>query len=305
MINNKKIDFYSLDLHKYLEWLLNRYALYSSIQTLPFIVDIKNNYLVRFHRLKLHYKATRNKELPENIAKAYNLKIVHFQKQENEYKELIHSLISFNCAIYETGNYPKKYGFFDKKELLKVEINTYWINKQLKEPTQLITDFINDLNTETQRTPLKKEQFYIKKLKELKKYNFTYLDAIINAQFIYNLNETKQLYEFIFDIEQILKIQHIENKIKGKQPTHEPTKQIQWTGTKNILPTILNEFLENGMLKGSKENIARLFNCNFIDIDNKPFSTSSIMDIMNPTKNAKSSKTVEHIENLIKDIKNK
>lgn len=266
----QNVDFCNLDIDKYLNWLKSEYELFSMVNTLPLIDSIYNSYQIRQYVVMSYYRATRNKELPKPVKKAYDDRINHFKAQIDEFDMMLMRLQYFDSVGLKTYKKDKKYKYFDAKELKEVKIDITYFNlwhnsfKTIWQP-----DFISETEKDFEKSPLPKEDFYIQKANMIKETGFDYLEQILNGNFIYNLdNSTKALY-FFTEVSRIWEISYLEKealKVKDATISNSP----KYTLNPNF------DDLEE-QIKVIHENTTGLFNAsieqwkNLFSNDIKPF----------------------------------
>lgn len=122
--NINEVDFFNLDIDKYLDWLLTKYKLFATISAIVSIDDILKDYHTRKYFANSHYIATRGEILPDKIADLYNEKINHFTTERNKYKPLQIEVIFFESVHYERQKGElKEYGLLSREELQNININ--------------------------------------------------------------------------------------------------------------------------------------------------------------------------------------
>tara|TARA_Y100000815_G_C13325118_1_gene493835 strand:+ start:1077 stop:2162 length:1086 start_codon:yes stop_codon:yes gene_type:complete len=210
----QKLDFSIIDIDKYLSWLKTEYSLLAQARYLPFYNDILNEFYLRKFRVETHYLLTRGKELPSKIATLYVNRIAHFDRLIKKLEDTPVKLIYFNSV---TGKKPikgSKYVFFTSEQLEKVEIDITILNKWYKEYNETWKpEFISDLDKDFKRFPLPKNIYYSQKINDLKGQDFKYLPRILEGNFIYNLNEFKECFEFFIEVNTIWQIHYLETEL--------------------------------------------------------------------------------------------
>jgi len=63
------------------------------------------------------------------------------------------------------------------------------------------------------KKPLPKETYYLQKINEIKSAKFKYLDQILNAQIVYNLDNSKVCRYFFTEVSRIWEISYLEKQI--------------------------------------------------------------------------------------------
>lgn len=304
--NINDVDFFNLDIDKYLDWLISKYKLFASLHTIVLLDDIINRYSAKKFYANSHYIITRGKSLPNKIERLYNDKIEHFTKEKDKYKTLKTEVILFESVIINRQQSEiKEYGFFSREEMqnLKIDISSllYWIEK---ESESQFNENIEEIEEKRSRTPQPDTLFYKKELENLiRDFEFYYLPQILDGQFIYNLDNFKKSLAFALEIDKIRVAIYLTSKIKGETPKHPLTKPLQWNGNINALTTLFNELLDNGIISGTKENIKRLLLNNFINADGKDLSKNYLDEILKPSKMKVNKKVIQAIPPFIEAIK--
>ncbi len=303
-INLKEVDFFNLDIDKYLDWLIDRYKLFASVKNvLPLVENLYNDICIRKWEYYKHRMKTRQADIPEKILNLYDNRIQHFKNQLTEYKEICLELPLFNSVECDLENHNKKYTYFDEADLpqINIQMMLFWLEKFRE--TEL-EDFINELDIEFLRYPLKTKAFYNQKLKELIKYNFVFLPHILNGNFIYNLDNNKTCLQFAIEIDKIKQIIYLESQIKGIEPEHPPIKKLNWNAKTNELVTIFYMLHEAGIIgTTTKENLKRFLIYNFLDKNNNTLSSSYLNDIFKPEKYKQNKNILPVLTKLIEVLK--
>lgn len=304
--NIKKVDFLGLDIDKYLDWLLNKYKLFSEVYEIAYLDEKLDSLHGRKFFANSHYIATRNKTLPENIKNAYDTRIEPLQVekgiQKKKFESIHFSELIFFESISNTYKYNEqnKYSLFSKDELKHISIDNsflkMWFDKDLGNA------FIDETNERLTSSPLKETAFYQKELDFLlENSDFKYLPQILDGLFIYDLDNQKNALSFATEIDKIRQAIYLTEQIQGETAHHQPTKPIQWTAQVNSLVTVFNELLTANIIKnerGTKENIKRILLNNFVNADGLELSKNSINEVFNPSK----MKTDKAISELIKPL---
>lgn len=299
--NIKDVDFYNLDIDKYIDWLLDRYKIFSTIWELPYLDDMIVTLHYRNYVLNSHHLLTRGEKLPEKFEKMYRERIKHFENQTEKYKLLKHELLFFESV--EAGkelNIDKKYGFFSKEELKNIRIDIvmlkYWL---IDKRESNYNDLIDQVSERKKASPLKDKAFYQKEFDYLlQDFDFQYLPQILDGSFIYNLDNSTNAFSFALEIDKIRLAIYLSEKIKGEGIRHPLTKPLKWKGQINTLVTLFIELQkkETGMLEGTNENIKRLLLNNFVDGEGNKFSKSYLDDIFKPMKGKTDAEAIEHLK---------
>lgn len=298
--NIKEVDFFSLDIDKYLNWLLYRYDIFASIWELPYLDNQQNNWAYRLFKINSHYIATRGQSVPNNIKQAYESKIKHFKKLASKYSGYELEIIFFESVQYDRKEgEQKEYAFFTKEELknLKLDISALkWWLVDNKDSNYL--GLLELLEEKREATPLKDDIFYKNELENLlNSFNFEYLPQILNSQFIYNLDNTKNALSFAIEIDNIRLAIYLTEQIRGEAQKLPVMYPLKWTGDINILTTLFDELLKSGFIKqerGAKENIKRLLLNNFVNSDGGDLSKDYLDEILKPSK-MKTDKETAHL----------
>lgn len=300
--NINEVDFYSLDIAKYLDWLLDKYKTYSTIWLLPFCDEQIADLQIRNYEMFSHYLKTRSQKLPEQIENLYKEKIKHFENQKRKYDYLKYEVISFDSVRNNRKlGEVKKYGFFDADELSEIKITDYYLRYWLiDEKLSYFNDLIDELNERKKSTPLKDVIFYQKELNRiLQDYEFNYLPQIIEGDFIYNLDNDKNALSFATEIDKIRLVIYLNEKIQGDTVKHSLTKPIKWTGNVNALATVFYALADANIIETSTENIKRLLISNFTDSDNKELSKHYLDEIFKVSKGKLNKEVLNEIQPLL------
>lgn len=99
--NINEVDFFNLDIDKYLNWLLSKYKRFASLKIIVLLDDTVKDYQIRKYFANSHYIATRGETLPDTITELYAKKINHYTKQRDEYKPLHIEVAFFESVKYE------------------------------------------------------------------------------------------------------------------------------------------------------------------------------------------------------------
>jgi len=307
--NIDKVDFYNLDIDKYLEWLTERLRLISGLnEMLPSLVDLRKSWQLEKYRVAVgnynYYDQSRLKKL----LRLYDKKIQHFEIQEIPYKEVISDLYYYtDIEKYDPIENKNTYGgsLYSMDELKQHYLSFSVLFNLLKHDD--IDEFRTDMKKEFERMPYNDEnKFYQYKVNQLKDWDFKYLPYIITGRTIYDLNNGVGRLDsafFVAEIEQIRKIIYLETLIKGEAPQHDITKPLQWMSSKNAIVTLFNELHQSGIIKGSKVNLERLILKNFVDADNKPMSKNTISEVFKKYKEKANKKVISSISSLIQSLK--
>lgn len=309
--NIAEVDFFNLDIDKYLDWLISKYKLFASLHTIVLLDDIINKYSAKKFYANSHYIITRGKPLPDKIERLYNDKIEHFTKEKDKYKTLKTEVILFESVLINRQQSEiKEYGFFSRDEMqnIKIDISSllYWIET---ESESQFNELIEEIEEKRNRTPQTDILFYKKELTNLiNDFEFNYLPQILDGQFIYNLDNFKNSLAFALEIDKIRLAIYLSEKIAGKTAIHQPTKPIQWTANLNTLVTIFNELLTSNVIKnerGTKENIKRILLNNFVNNDGLELSKNSIDEVFNPSKMKTDKTTIQLLKPLLEHLQKK
>ncbi|PWA04985.1 hypothetical protein [Flavobacterium laiguense] len=201
--NIKEIDFYSLDLEKYIDWLLKKYELFSTVWEVAYFDEFIDDLHGRKYFASSHYLMTRTKKLPENIEKAYNNKISHFEAQKNKYNGLIIELYRFKSVGIKKIENNSKYIFLTSEQLKNVKIDVSWLAFWMNEHKEsYYVDLIDEIDTRKLSTPLNDVVFYQKeKDKIINDFDFDYLPIIMNGGFIFDLDNDSNALSFSTEID--------------------------------------------------------------------------------------------------------
>lgn len=310
--NINEVDFFNLDIEKYLNWLLEKYDLYSEIYEIPYL----DEQIIRLHARKYfinsHYKATRLTNAPDWIINEFNARIEVKEIERNKFESVsISELIFFESLHHKSPrNEQNKYGFFSKDELKRISID----NSNLKmwfdtHKESYFFDLIDDINKRQTSTPLVGNAFYQKELKNIiENSDFDYLPKILDDQFIYNLDDSTNARTFAIEIDKIRIAIYLTEKIEGKAQPSPPTKPLNWTGQINSLVTIFSELLTADLIKnerGTKENIKRLILNNFTNSKNSEISKNTIDEIFKPNNLKIDKVTAELLKPLLSHLAKK
>lgn len=300
--NINEVDFYNLDIDKYLDWLLEKYNRFSTIGLLPFYDEKIKELYIRNYEIHTHYLQTRSKPLPEKIEKLYKDKIKSFENKKNKYDTLKYELISFDSVVHNRKlGEVKKYGFFDADELSNIKISDYWLKHWLiREKTSYLDDLVDALDERKNSSPLKEIAFYQKELNQILQANdFDYLPQIIEGAFIYDLDNDKNALNFATEIDRIRLVIYLNEKIQGDTVKHSLTKPIKWTGNINALATVFYALADANIIETSTENIKRLLISNFTDSENKELSKHYLDEIFKVSKGKLNKEVLNEIQPLL------
>lgn len=214
MIEN--INFRLLDIDKYLKEVATTYYNFGQICDLPFYERLLNEMLLKEYSRNSRRIAKGIIKPP--VARLTNSEIETKKSYENHiktYKNALHKIPFLDWFTPDKIMTTKKYGLlFDTDELEnfkpKTDVVYTWIVGYI--PTMLDVA-IDEIETDFDKSPLPKIDYYKNKLSKLKLENFTYLDLIINGTLIEKLDNTNVCREFCFEVLKIKEIQYIENKI--------------------------------------------------------------------------------------------
>jgi hypothetical protein len=303
--NINEIDFYSLDIDKYLNYLIDKYNDFSLIRLLVFYDNIIDDLQVRKYFAYSHYLKTRNTALPISISNAYDIKIRNFQELREKYKGLHLEIIFFDCVSYNNDykKEPKEYGFFNKEELKSINIDLTMFNTIIKDYKNGYLDDVDFIEERRKISPLQDVDFYKKELeKTLQNFEFVYLKPILNGQFIYNLNETKNALSFSTEIDKIKLAIYLSEKINGQTYKHSIIKPIKWNGKTNELATIFYSLKKSGLISASDEDLKRLIINNFVKSDNCVFSSDTLKQIFIESKGKLNANVLQEIKPLLLEL---
>lgn len=299
--NIKEVDFYSLDIDKYIDWLIDRYKLYSTIWSVVYFDEMINDLHLRKYLANSHFLVTRSIKLPEKIENAYNEKIQHFEKQKNKYKDLFFYLPFFKSINIDKKELKHKYGGLSTEQLRSTSINSrhliFWLNEQ-KESYYI--DLIDEINERKKATPLTDVVFYQReKDKILNNFTFEYLPLIIDGKFIFDLDIPTDALRFASEIDKIRVLIYLSEKIQGDTIKHPLTKSIQWNGNINALATVFYALADANIIETSTENIKRLLISNFTDSENKELSKHYLDEIFKVSKGKLNKEVLNEMQPLL------
>ncbi|ELY2016202.1 hypothetical protein SL053_000065 [Flavobacterium psychrophilum] len=298
--NIKEVDFYNLDLEKYIDWLLMRYELFSTIYQLAYFDELIDDLHIRKYFASSHYLMTRAKELPKPIEKAYNDKINYFETQRTKYKGLHIELIFFKSISIDKDFKDKKYTYFSCQELKEIKIDTRWLNFWVVENKDYFNDLVDEINNKKDSSALSDITFYQKeKDKIISNFEFIYLPSIIEGHFIYNLDNESNALAFSSEIEKMKLLIYLSEKTQGNSPKHPLIKPIQWNGNINALVTIFHTLKESKIIESTDENIKRMLTNCFIDSEQKELSKHYLNEIFTKSKGKLNSQVIEKIAPLV------
>lgn len=311
--NIKEVDFLSLDIDKYLDWLICKYELFSEIYEVAYLDEGLDSLHIRKFYANSHYIATRGERLPENIKTAYNKRLELLQaekeKQKEKFKSIHLSELLFFDSVENTRQKDelKKYGFFSKDELKNISIDNSHLNMWFGNDWG--NAFIDITNEKLTSSPLNERAFYQKELDWLlDDFDFNYLPQILDGRFIYNLDNEKNALSFATEIDKIKQAIYLTEQITGKTSNHSVINPLKWLGNINTLVTVFNELLTANIIKnerGTKENIKRILINNFVNADGLELSKNSIDEIFNPSKMKTDKKTAELLKPLLDHLQKK
>lgn len=310
--NINEVDFFNLDIEKYLNWLLEKYELFAGIWEIPFLDEQITDLHARKYFVNSHYKATRLSNAHDWILNEFNARIEAKEIERNKFKKVsVLELIFFESVHYKSPrNEQNKYGFFSKDELKSISIDNTDLKKWFNTyRDSYYLDLIDEINERQTSTPLVGIAFYQKELQNiLENSDFDYLPQILDNQFIYNLDDSTNARTFAIEIDKIRLAIYLTEKIKNKPQPLPPTKPIQWNGQINSLVTIFNELLTADLIKnewGTKENIKRLLLNNFTNSNNSEISKNTIDEVFNPSKMKIDKTTAELLKPLLEHLAKK
>lgn len=164
------------------------------------------------------------------------------------------------------------------------------LNKEIKDLSFFIDIEKGIQNALSKKTKIEK----VKALKHLKSDCFFWGLIDLNKE---NIQHSEQAQNQIDKI-----IKQVKENGTAKAPTPK-TEKIQWLGTKNALPTLLNELLAQGLIDTTKANIQRLILNNFVDAENKPFSASYVKDVSKPSKQRLNKEVAQFVAKMAESLK--
>lgn len=210
----QSIDFSSLNIEKYIDWLKSEYDLFCSVCVLPSIDKVYKDYTIRKFLANNHYLNTRGELLPKGLELAYDERISHFKAVAESYSAIPLRLIGFSCVSHEKNYKGKKYGFFTSKELKEIKILRPDFDSNIKYiEKHRLPDFIEDVEKGFKSTPLSRLDFYRYKRANILEEGFKYLRLVMAGHFIYNLNECSVILDFFDEVSRIKEIQYLDSQI--------------------------------------------------------------------------------------------
>lgn len=129
------------------------------------------------------------------------------------------------------------------------------------------------------------------------------MPTILDGEFIYNLDNFKNAFDFSLEIDKIKTAIYLTTQIKGETPKHPIIKPLQWNGNINALATLFNELLDSGIITGTKENIKRLLINNFVNDNGRDLSKHYLDEIFKPSKMKVNKKVIETLTPFIDTLK--
>lgn len=306
--NIKEVDFFGLDIDKYINWLLDKYEIFSTLWELPYIDAEMNNWAYRLFKANTHYIMTRGQSIPKHIKTAYERRINHFKEQRGKYAGYHLEVIFFESVQYEKDNARnKEYGFFTKEELKQLSIDIsglkFWLINNNNSGFSSLLELLED---KRKATPLKDKIFYQKELDNLlQSFEFEYLPRILEGQFIYDLDNNKNALTFAVEVDNIRFAIYLTEQIRGEAQKLPIIKPLKWTGDINVLATLFDELLKCGLIGkdwGAKENIKRLLLNNFVNADGGNLSRDYLDEILKPSKMKKDKETADLLNGVLSKL---
>ncbi|WOC51738.1 hypothetical protein BPO_1091 [Bergeyella porcorum] len=304
--NIKEVDFFGLDIDKYLSFLLDKYESFGNIQNMPFIKRVLNNYSARLFFLNKHYFRTRGEFAPDNIQEAYNKRITEYKKELKRFEGLYLELPIFESVKAKIRN--GEYTPYDEEGVEGINIDVsnlfFWFSSGQYDSRRNCK--IEECEAGYSRSPLQKKQYFQKELdKILEGYEFVYLPYILDGQFIYDLDNGTNALNFANEIDMINYVIYLNEQIRGEVQKFPLTKPLKWTGDINILVTLFDELLKCGLIgndRGAKENIKRLLLTNFINADGGDLSKDYLDEILKPSKMKKDKETADLLNGILSKL---
>jgi len=281
IVKPENVDYFGLDIEKYLTQLRRKYALLSKIKELPAIDDRIN---------ELQGIDAESKEL------------IELQNLRKEYKYLLPQLSSFWGRVKYLNETNKEYYYLTRDEILKLKISNEFVERIFDEIENKFNDKIDEIEYRKNGSSLADEVFYSDESVYLLSFDFEYLDEIIDSEIVPNLDIEKYAKRFLDEIVNIKAQIYVEEKIRNQSQNLKMISPLKWNANINELATIFIELLNAGAIESSKENVKRFLIQNFVNKNEKSLSKTTLDDIFKSTKWKHSSNVSAGIENLIDSL---
>lgn len=277
-VKPENVDYFGLDIDKYLVQLRRKYLLLSKLNELPLIDDKIN---------ELETNNTLSNEL------------IELQNLRKEYKYLLPQLSNFWGRVKNSSENNKEYYYFTRDEILEVNISNQFVEKIFNEIETKFNDKIDEIEYRKNGSSLADEVFYSDESVYLLGFDFEYLDEIIDSEIVPNLDIEKYANKFLDEIVNIKAQIYVEEKIKNQSQNLKPIKPLKWNGKMNELVTIFFCLQNAGIISSSNEDIKRLVLQNFINKNGEKFNKNTIDEIFRPSKFKTNTIVEKEIKNLI------
>ena len=281
IVKPENVDYFGLDINKYLAQLRRKYALLSKINELPLIDD-----KIR----ELEAKNVESKEL---------LELIELRK---EYRFILPEISSFWGRVKKLDENNKEYYYFTKDELLQINISNEFVEKIFNEIETQFNEKIEEIEYRKIGSSLADEVFYSDESVYLLAYDFEYLDEIIDSKIVSNLDIEKYAERFLNEIVNIKAQIYVEEKIKNQSQNLRMINPVKWNGKINELVTIFIALKDNGVISGSNEDIKRFLLQNFVTTNGEKISKNTIDDIFKPNKGKTNKIMNKEIIDLINNL---
>ena len=169
-VKPENVDYFGLDIDKYLVQLRRKYLLLSKLNELPLIDDKIN---------ELETNNTLSNEL------------IELQNLRKEYKYLLPQLSNFWGRVKNSSENNKEYYYFTRDEILEVNISNQFVEKIFNEIETKFNDKIDEIEYRKNGSSLADEVFYSDESVYLLGFDFEYLDEIIDSEIVPNLDIEK------------------------------------------------------------------------------------------------------------------
>lgn len=281
IVKPENVDYFGLDIEKYLTQLRRKYALLSKIKELPAIDDRIN---------ELQGIDAESKEL------------IELQNLRKEYKYLLPQLSSFWGRVKYLNETNKEYYYLTRDEILKLKISNEFVERVFDEIETKFNDKIDEIEYRKNGSSLADEVFYSDESVYLLSFDFEYLDEIIDSEIVPNLDIEKYAKRFLDEIVNIKAQIYVEEKLRNQPQNLIMQNPVIWNGKINELATIFIALKDSGVISGSKEDIKRFLLQNFVNSKGEKISKNTIDDIFKPSKGKTNKLVNEEIKTLINNL---
>lgn len=280
-VKPENIDYFGLDIDRYLTQLRRKYALLSKIKKLPEIDD-------------------RIKELQSNNFESKEL--FELQELSKEYRYILPEISSFWGRAKSPDETQKEYYYFTREELQQIKISNEFVEKMFEKIDEKFENKIDEIEFRKKGSSLAESVFYSDESVYLLDFNFEYLDEIIDSKIVANLDIEKYAERFLNEIVNIKAQIYVEEKIRNQSRNLKMINPVKWNGKINELATIFIALKDSGIISGSNEDIKRFLLQNFVNSYGEKISKNTIDDIFKPSKGKINKKINEEIIALINNL---